>query len=171
MKRKRQPQPLDAVTWVARDSIRPNEYNPNNVPPPELRLLKLSILQDGWTQPIVVHSNTDVIVDGEHRWTVAGDPDVAALTGGTVPVVYIHGDIARRMMSTVRHNRARGEHGVLPMAEIVKALLAGGTGKDDVMFLLQMEAEEVDRLAERAGLPDVVARTKPGFSPGWVPGR
>jgi len=164
-------QPLDAVTWIARNSIKPNNYNPNCVPPPELRLLKLSILQDGWTQPIVVHKGSKIIVDGEHRWTIAADPEVAALTDGKVPVVYVEGDVAHRMMSTIRHNRARGEHAVLPMAEIVKALLGGGTSKDDVMFLLQMEAEEVDRLAERAGQPDVVARDKPGFSHGWVPGR
>lgn len=163
-------QPLDAVAWVPRMSIRPNDYNPNAVPPPELRLLKVSILQDGWTQPIVVHRGSGVIVDGEHRWTVSGDADVAKLTGGLVPVVYVEGDLDHRMMSTIRHNRARGEHGVRPMAEIVRCLLAGGTSKDDVMFLLQMEEEEVDRLAERAGMPTVVGRDTPAFNAGWVPG-
>jgi ParB-like chromosome segregation protein Spo0J len=77
---RRQAQPLDEVTWVPRDSIKPNEYNPNQVPPPELRLLKVSIFEDGWTQPIVVHRPTRVIVDGEHRWTVAGDLEILALT-------------------------------------------------------------------------------------------
>lgn len=166
----RTPQPLDAVTWVPRASVRPNNYNPNSVPPPELRLLKVSILQDGWTQPIVVHRGSGVIVDGEHRWTVSGDADVAKLTGGLVPVVYVEGDVDHRMMSTIRHNRARGEHGVRPMAEIVRALLAGGTGKDDVMFLLQMEEEEVERLAVSAGMPAVVGRDTAAFNAGWVPG-
>ena len=163
-------QPLDAVTWVPRNSIQPNDYNPNAVPPPEFRLLKVSILADGWTQPIVVHRNSGVIIDGEHRWPVAADPEVAKLTGGQVPVVYVEGDLSHRMMSTIRHNRARGEHGVLPMAEIVKALLQGGAAKQDVMFLLQMEDEEVDRLAERAGMPEIVGRTRTEFSQGWVPG-
>jgi ParB-like chromosome segregation protein Spo0J len=166
----RKPQPLDAVAWVPRTSIRPNDYNPNAVSPPELRLLKVSILQDGWTQPIVVHRGSGVIVDGEHRWTVAGDPGVGKLTGGLVPVVYVEGDLEHRMMSTIRHNRARGEHGVRPMAEIVCCLLAGGTSKDDVMFLLQMEEEEVDRLAESAGMPAVVGRAAAAFNAGWVPG-
>jgi ParB-like chromosome segregation protein Spo0J len=164
------PQPLDAVTWVTRDSIRPNDYNPNNVPPPEFRLLKVSIIEDGWTQPIVVHRESSVIIDGEHRWTVAGDKEIAKLTGGKVPVVYVDGDLNHRMMSTIRHNRARGEHGVLPMAEIVKALLSGGTDKEDVMFLLQMEDEEVERLAERAGMPEVVSRKQKEFNKGWIPG-
>jgi ParB-like chromosome segregation protein Spo0J len=163
-------QPLDAVAWVPRANIRPNDYNPNAVPPPELRLLRISLLEDGWTQPIVVHRDTNVIVDGEHRWTVAADPEVAGLTGGLVPVVYVEGDLAHRMMSTVRHNRARGEHGVRPMAGIVRALLESGCEKEDVMVLLQMEEEEVDRLAERAGMPEVVGRQGAGFNAGWVPG-
>jgi len=161
-------QPIDAVEWVARETIRPNDYNPNKQPPPEFRLLKVSILQDGWTQPIVVFG--DVIVDGEHRWQVSADPDIAALTGGLVPIVRITGDINHRMMSTIRHNRARGEHGVLPMAEIVRSLLDGGMDSESVQSLLQMEQEEVTRLAERGGRPEVVARTTPDFGKGWVPG-
>ena len=74
------------------------------------------------------------------------------------------------MMSTIRHNRARGEHGVLPMAEIVRSLLDGGMDSESVQSLLQMEQEEVTRLAERGGRSEVVARTTPDFGKGWVPG-
>jgi ParB-like chromosome segregation protein Spo0J len=111
-----------------------------------------------------------VIVDGEHRWRVSGDKEVAAMTGGKVPIVKIMGTREHRMMSTIRHNRARGEHHVLPMADIVRALLEGGIASSDVQFLLQMEDEEVERLAERAGMPQVVSRDSPEFAKGWVPG-
>lgn len=167
-------QPLNAVEWVSRDSITPNDYNPNKQPPPEHRLLKVSILEDGWTQPIVVFDDGSgskpIIVDGEHRWRVSAEPEVSKLTGGKVPIVRINGNLEHRMMSTIRHNRARGEHHVLPMAEIVRALLDGGINKDDVQFLLQMEEEEVERLSERAGLPEVVSRDGAVFNKGWVPG-
>ena len=163
-------QPINKIQWVPRASIKPNGYNPNAVPPPEFKLLKISLVEDGWTQPIVVDKDTGVIIDGEHRWTVAADPDVAKLTGGLVPVVKIKGDLCHRMMSTIRHNRARGEHGVLPMAEIVRSLLDNGHDREDVMFYLQMEAEEVDRLYERAGVPEKVARKATGFGEGWIPG-
>jgi len=167
-------QPLDTVEWVDRGSIEPNDYNPNKQPPPEHRLLKVSILEDGWTQPIVVFDDgsgkKSVIVDGEHRWRVSAEPEVAKLTGGKVPIVRIAGNREHRMMSTIRHNRARGEHHVLPMAEIVRTLLDGGIAQEDVQFLLQMEEEEVERLAERAGLPDVVTREGSDFNKGWVPG-
>lgn len=168
-----QNQPISRVQWVPRDAVRPNDYNPNKQPPPEFRLLKVSILADGWTQPIVAFDLGDgskpIIVDGEHRWKTSEDPEVAALTGGLVPVVFMRGDLNHRMMSTVRHNRARGEHGVLPMAEIVRALLERGCAPKEVEDLLQMESEEVERLAERAGMPTVVSRDKPEFSKGWVP--
>lgn len=167
-------QPLNKVEWVARESIGPNDYNPNKQPPPEHRLLKVSIMEDGWTQPIVVFDDGSgekpVIVDGEHRWRVSADPEIRKLTGGMVPIVRILGTREHRMMSTIRHNRARGEHHVLPMAEIVRALLDGGIASEDVQFLLQMEDEEVERLAERAGMPTIVTRTNQDFGKGWVPG-
>lgn len=167
-------QPLSKVEWVNRDSIEPNDYNPNKQPPPEHRLLKVSILEDGWTQPIVVFDDGEggkpVIVDGEHRWRVSADTEIKKLTDGMVPVVRILGTREHRMMSTIRHNRARGEHHVLPMAEIVRALLENGITSEDVQLLLQMEDEEVERLAERAGMPTIVTRTNENFGKGWVPG-
>ena len=74
------------------------------------------------------------------------------------------------MMSTIRHNRARGNHTVKQMAVIVRELLERGHPPEDIQFLMQMEAEEVDRLADKAGLPARVARAGETFSKGWVPG-
>lgn len=167
-------QPISHVEWVPRDSIAPNDYNPNKQPPPEFRLLKVSILEDGWTQPIVVFDDGSgakpVIVDGEHRWLVAGDSAIAKITAGQVPITRIVKDRSNRIMSTIRHNRARGEHAVKSMAQLVRELLESGIDSGDVCFLLGMEDEEVGRLAESAGLPAVVSRTKTEFSKGWVPG-
>jgi ParB-like chromosome segregation protein Spo0J len=166
-------QPLDALEWVPRDAIEPNDYNPNKQPPPEFRLLKVSLLEDGWTQPIVVFDDGSgakpVIVDGEHRWRTSADPEIAALTGGLVPIVRIRKSKTERMMSTIRHNRARGEHGVLPMSEIVNELLANGVSTEDLQFLLQMEEEEIDRLSDRSGMPNRVSTTSADFAKGWIP--
>lgn len=170
----RKPQPLESVQWLPRAEIMPNDYNPNKMPPNEFELLKISILEDGWTQPIVLFEDEQgrrYIVDGEHRWQVSEHPAIAELTGGLVPVVFIRGNLSHRMMSTIRHNRARGEHSVLSMAEIVKNLIEAGHDKEQIMFLLQMEDEEVERLAERAGVPSVVAREHQAFNSGWVPGK
>jgi hypothetical protein len=138
----REVQPISMVEWVPFDSIEPNDYNPNVQPPPEHRLLKISILEDGWTQPVVVFDDGSgrkpTIVDGEHRWKVGRDPEVAEKTDGLVPIVRIRKDRAHLMMSTVRHNRARGEHGVKNMAAIVRELLESGQHQDDICFLMQM---------------------------------
>lgn len=168
-------QPVSRVEWVKADTLRPNDYNPNVQPDTEFRLLKISLLEDGWTQPIVVFDDGSgeppVIVDGEHRWRVASsDPEIAQLTGGLVPIVRIVKDRAHRMMSTIRHNRARGEHTVQQMAAIVRELLTEGHTLADIAFYMQMEEEEIDRLADRAGMPERVSRDGQTFSKGWVPG-
>jgi ParB-like chromosome segregation protein Spo0J len=163
--------PVSNVTWVHRDSLKPNDYNPNFVAPPEMDLLKVSIMEDGFTQPIVVLPDL-TIVDGFHRYTVSGDPDVVARYGGFVPVVVIDVDPVHRKMSTVRHNRARGVHGVVPMAEMVRGMLADGVTVPAICERLGMDDEEVARLADRAGMPDrMKARGSTEFGKEWVPSR
>lgn len=49
--------PVDLITWIKNDAVRANDYNPNSVAPPEMELLKTSILEDGYTQPIVTWEN------------------------------------------------------------------------------------------------------------------
>lgn len=168
-------QPVSKVKWLPREKLRGNAYNPNFVAAPELELLVVSILEDGWTSPICVlppdeHGIHD-IVDGFHRWTVAADPRVAKLTGGQVPTVQVGLDPVHRMMSTIRHNRARGTHAVVKMAEIVRRMTDEGVPQKQIQKRLGMEAEEVVRLVNRAGMPSQVRKVAPGFNKAWVPGR
>lgn len=169
-------QPVDTVEWVDRSRLQGNIYNPNHVAPPELRLLKLSILEDGWTQPIVVRPLDDTdgglleIVDGFHRWHVSGDPEVLAMTQGMVPTVRLRpADEAHQRMSTIRHNRARGTHHVLKMADIVCDLIdVQKLAIPEVMARLEMEEEEVDRLYDRGN--KLKRGSADGFNKGWIPG-
>lgn len=163
-------QPVSNVQWVQRGKLRANNYNPNAVAPPELDLLKLSIIEDGWTQPIVTLPDY-TIVDGFHRWTVSADPAIRKLTGGLVPVVVINADPAHRMMSTIRHNRARGTHAVLRMAEIVRTLADTGMTTGEIETRLGMESEEVERLLDRAGMPVRGTVGVNGFGRAWIPSR
>lgn len=168
-------QPVSKVKWLPRKKLRGNAYNPNVVASPELELLVVSILEDGWTQPIVTlpaaEDGSYQIVDGFHRWTVAADPRVAVLTGGQVPTVQVGLDPVHRMMSTIRHNRARGTHAVVKMAEIVRRMTDEGVPQKQIQKRLGMEAEEVVRLVNRAGMPSQVRKVAPGFNKAWVPGR
>lgn len=166
------PQPIDKVQWVHVDELKANNYNPNRVAPPELELLKISILEDGWTQPIVRTDDYE-IVDGFHRYLCTKtDTRVYAKTHGYVPTVVIAPkDFSSKQMATIRHNRARGTHIVLAMSKIVQSMIE--TEKlhmKEICERLQMEPEEVTRLAARQGIPasDILGSE---WSKEWVPAK
>ena len=163
-------QPVNAVRWVHRDTLRANNYNPNRVAPPELDLLEISILEDGWTQPIVINEHNE-IVDGFHRWTVSGRLKVYARTDGKVPVVQLAPKSeADRMMATIRHNRARGTHAVLEMSRIVQTMIERDKlSMEEIAERLQMEEEEVIRLASRVGIPQSKIIRDSNWSKAWRP--
>jgi hypothetical protein len=102
---------------------------------------------------------------------VSSDPAVRALTGGLVPVVVVNADPVHRMMSTVRHNRARGTHAVLRMAEIVRSMAEAGLGSGEICTRLGMEEEELERLLDRSGMTVRGTAGINGFGRAWVPGR
>lgn len=159
--------PVANVEWVPRETLNANGWNPNKVFPPELRLLKLSILEDGWTQPIVARDD-GTIIDGYHRWLCSEDKKVAALTGGLVPVVRVRGfDDAHQRMSTIRHNRARGSHHVVKIADIVTELVEQGLEPEEIQKRLGMEREEVTRMIERGKMTKRAAGEE--FKKGWAP--
>lgn len=156
------------MEWVHRDSLKPNDYNPNKVQPKELKLLKISILEDGWTQPIVKLKD-GTIVDGFHRYTVSGHPEIYEHFKGFVPTVTVEIDEAQRKMSTIRHNRARGSHGVIPMAEIVNDLINNKKVPiEEVMKRVQMEREEINRLLEQRSVPEIFGKDHK-YSDAWYP--
>mgnify|MGYP003443047788 CR=1 FL=1 len=154
-------EPVDCVLWEAADDVHPNDYNPNAVAPPEMRLLRHSIRMDGYTQPIVAWRNGDGlgVVDGEHRSRVGKeDKVVRERVRGYLPVVAINDGRASardRMAATIRHNRARGVHGVMPMAEIVADLLREGWADDEIARELGMDADEVLRFKQQVALPEL----------------
>jgi ParB-like chromosome segregation protein Spo0J len=134
-------QPLDQIEWIHRDNLNSNDYNPNYVAPPEMELLELSIIEEGWTQPIVVNPDM-TIVDGYHRFLVSGRPEVYKLTSGEIPIVKVKPkDHGHQKMATIRHNRARGTHAVVEMSTIVTDLVNSGYSGEEIMSELRMEKE------------------------------
>jgi ParB-like chromosome segregation protein Spo0J len=163
-----QDQPINRIQWVHWSKLSPNDYNPNQVFKPERLLLRLSILEDGWTQPIVA-TKAGEIVDGFHRWAlISTDMEIAKLTDGKCPVVYLEKERGERVLSTIRHNRARGAHGVLKMAEIVRELIdVHNLDRAEVQRRLGMEDEEVERLYDQSGM--VERGSSDHFGQAWVP--
>ncbi len=139
--------PLSTLKWVDRSMLKPNDYNPNKVSKENLKLLTQSIITNGWTLPIVVRPDL-TIIDGFHRWTVAGQEPLVSMLGGKVPIVIVeHKEESEDIYGTVTHNRARGTHLLEPMKAIVKKLLDDGKTIKEISKQLGMKEEEIFRLS------------------------
>jgi ParB-like chromosome segregation protein Spo0J len=164
-------EPVDFVRWVPSDSVEANDYNPNSVAPPEMELLRVSIMADGYTQPIVAMPEADrhVVIDGFHRNRVGKEcADVRERVRGYLPVVSIRAsqsDRTNRMAATIRHNRARGKHKVEAMSDIVIELKRRNWSDERIARELGMDADEVLRLCQITGLAEAFADQ--AFSQAW----
>ena len=167
-------EPVDCVLWVKNDSVHANDYNPNSVAPPEMELLRLSISNDGYTQPIVSMDNNDgtrEVIDGFHRNRVGKEcEDIQKRVYGYLPVVTIResqSDKNNRVASTIRHNRARGKHRVESMSEIVVDLKKRNWSDEKISRELGMDRDEVLRLTQISGLTEMFSNKE--FSMAWIP--
>lgn len=158
-------QPIDYVMWVPIEKVEPNGYNPNSVATVEMGLLYKSIKKDGYTQPVVTiydeKRDKYVIVDGFHRYYVCKTKkDIYDRNMGMLPIVVIDKNISERMAATVRHNRARGEHSIDGMSNLVFKMLDEGMSDADVCNELGMEPEELLKLKHLTGFSKLFANTE-----------
>jgi ParB-like chromosome segregation protein Spo0J len=167
-------EPVDCVLWVKNDSVKANDYNPNSVAPPEMELLRLSISNDGYTQPIVSMDNNDgtrEVIDGFHRNRVGKEcQDIQSRVHGYLPVVTIRESQKGqndRVASTIRHNRARGKHKVESMSDIVVDLKRRNWSDEKISKELGMDRDEVLRLTQISGLTEMFQDKD--FSMAWEP--
>jgi ParB-like chromosome segregation protein Spo0J len=165
-------EPVDCVLWVKDEQLHANDYNPNAVAPPEMRLLQLSIMSDGFTQPIVTWPDgreSFEVVDGFHRNRVAREVGaVRKRVMGRLPIAVINTERTSkedRIASTIRHNRARGKHQVDAMADIVLDLARRNWDDVKIAKELGMEPDEVLRLKQITGLAELFADRE--FSEAW----
>lgn len=165
-------EPVDCVLWVKNETVKANDYNPNSVAPPEMELLRLSISNDGYTQPIVSMDNNDgtrEVIDGFHRNRVGKEcSDIQSRVHGYLPVVTIResqSDLNNRVASTIRHNRARGKHKVESMSDIVVDLKRRNWSPEKIAKELGMDSDEVLRLSQISGLVEMF--NNKDFSIAW----
>lgn len=163
--------PVYNVVRVPVNKIRANSYNPNAVAPPEMKLLELSIWEDGYTMPCVCYylSGEDIyeIVDGYHRYTtLLMSERIMEREMGLLPVVVINKDITNRMASTIRHNRARGVHSIELMSTIVSDLVGAGMSDAWILRHIGMDKDELLRLKQITGVAALFKDRE--FSEAWV---
>ena len=164
-------EPVDFVKWVKSEDVIANDYNPNKVAPPEMELLEVSIMNDGYTQPVVTFPNNGKIevVDGFHRTRVSKESKIVRQrVMGFTPTVIIRkeqSDKNDRIASTIRHNRARGKHQVDAMSEIILELKNRNWKNERIARELGMDEEEILRLCQITGLQDIFKDDD--FSKSW----
>jgi len=171
--------PVDCVFWEKAADVQANEYNPNAVAPPEQELLETSIIEDGYTMPIVTYkewhdeSSDEVkikIVDGFHRrLSHQNNKLISDSTLGYIPITDIRQsqtETGDRMASTIRHNRARGSHNIELMSTIVTELVEMGKGDPWICKHVGMSADELLRMKQITGLASLFLNKD--FSDSWV---
>ena len=164
--------PVYHVIAVPVEKVVPNSYNPNTVAPPEMKLLYESIKNDGYTMPVVCYykklEDKYIMVDGFHRYRIMlENQDIYQREKGLLPVSVIDKPIDQRIASTIRHNRARGNHDVDLMGNIVKELHELGRSDAWISRHLGMDRDEILRLKQITGLAALFRDVK--FGQAWKP--
>lgn len=162
--------PVYNVQAIPIEKVQANNYNPNSVAPPEMKLLYTSIKEDGYTMPVVCYylkeDDKYEIVDGFHRYTVMlKHKDIYERENGKLPIVVIDKDESNRMASTIRHNRARGTHSIELMVNIVNELVSSGMSDAWIAKNIGMDADELLRLKQIGGLTELFKDKE--FSKSW----
>lgn len=162
--------PVLNVQLVPIERVEGNEYNPNKVAPPEMKLLELSVKKDGLTMPVVVASEKKnenwVIVDGFHRTAVCRDTqEIKDSLEGYLPVTVLEKSLENRVAATVRHNIARGTHQVELSAKLVAFLKRNDWSNKRIGEELGMDPDEVLRLRQITGLAEAFQDQE--FSKSW----
>lgn len=183
------------IAYVPANSVKPNSYNPNRQSDHDFHLLIKSMLEDGFTQPIVLQSATNEIIDGEHRWTgwivcewirrnnLNIDTDegeaicrslrddrlgkLKQMPDLQLPVVKTEMTPEQMRIATLRHNRARGSEDYELTAQVLKDLRELGA-LDWAQDSLNMDDVELQRLLEDTSAPDALAADS--YSDAWAPG-
>jgi len=164
-------EPVDCVLWIKNEFVGANDYNPNSVAPPEMELLRTSINNDGYTQPVVTMKTDEgyEVIDGFHRTRVSKEcDDITKKVLGYVPITVIREsqeDRGDRIASTIRHNRARGKHRIDAMSDIILELKRRNWSDKKIGKQLGMDPDEVLRLAQMTGLAEMFKDKE--FSKSW----
>ena len=133
-------EPVDCVLWVKADEVVANDYNPNVMSSSEKKLLKHSLEQDGFTQPVVVSEEKEhyLVVDGFHRQLLGRKADT--------------------------RKRLKGQ--ITSMSDIVRDLSRLGWTDERIGTELGMDQDEVLRLKQISGLTELFQEEN--FSPAWT---
>jgi len=161
--------PISNIEWIDVNNLNSNDYNPNCVAKPEMKLLELSLLKQGWVQPIICTKDL-TIIDGYHRtWLTKNSQAVRDMTGGLVPVSRLDLSEPERMFLTIRMNRAKGNHVAFKMHEVITQLYQTyGVPKEEIAKNIGANLDEVELLLQENVFQAMDIKNHK-YSKAWVP--
>lgn len=154
---------------VPHNSLRLFDWRSNYVLKPDMDLLRLSMREFGWMQPVIVRAEDSRIIDGAHRWIVAGEDKFAKKFGSDVPCIFVDCDEIDAMIMHVRMNRSRGSMFARPFSKLLKKIvLSNKYAPEELEDILVMSVDEVD-LMLTGGLLKQRKIPEHTYSRAWVP--
>lgn len=162
--------PLNNIQWIDVNKLKANDYNPNVVLTNELKLLQLSMLKNGWIQPVLITQDYDII-DGFHRSTLCKiNKEINQMTDGKVPCVILNLSKPERILLTVRINRAKGNHIALKMNKLIQELINDyGLSKKYVAENLGATEREIELLLYNDVFDKYKLNEESLYSEAWKP--
>ena len=157
------------IDLVPNSSIRPPNWRATYLLKPDFNLLRESMMDYGWTQPIVVQEKTSLIIDGFHRWAISQETSFIKKYGTEVPIYRKDIDDIDSMVMHIRLNRARGSILAKKMSNIIIDIcVTGKYGTEEILTLLGLTDDELDLMLA----PNLIKHRKVPehkYSRAWIP--
>lgn len=137
---------------------------------PERMLLKTSMMEYGWLQPIIVRLIDNIIIDGYQRFLISIDEEkFSKRHSSMIPVIYQDIDEVEAIIMHIRLNRARGMVNSYALSRAIKRVVTSGKYEEnDLSNLFLMHDDEIDLLMSD-GLLKKKNWQKYEYSRAWVP--
>ena len=141
--------PINNVSWVEIEKLKPADWRSTHTLKPDLKVLAGSILDFGWTSPIVVQKDSFKIIDGFHRWVCAQSEQIKKISNGMVPIVIVNVDEIDAMLMHVRLNRGRGDVVTKHLSNLIRSVVHSKKYSiEQIKDLLTMSNSEIAAMVE-----------------------
>ncbi len=158
--------PLLYPKMVHHSLVEANDYNPNYVAKDKMKLLKISIEENGFCFGIVSifddNKQKFVIIDGDHRNQISSKK---WLDLTYKPLIVVNHSMEKRLAATMQFNKARGVHRIEGNAELVHRMLQENISDDKICKTLGIDADDFLRLKRLRKIADVYKDRE--FSKSW----
>jgi ParB-like chromosome segregation protein Spo0J len=157
------------IVFMPNSALKPADWRTTYLLKPDFNLLRESMMDYGWAQPIVVQEKTSTIIDGFHRWAIAQEDKFIKVHGDQVPVYFKDIDDIDSMIMHIRLNRARGSILAKKMSDIIIDIcVTGKYDTEELLTLLGLTDDELDLMLA----PNLIKHRKVPehkYSRAWIP--